>query len=130
MFIDQDTKLRVNIYYEYKGFSRLDTPEIRAMANVVEIPEPNPPEDYSDDTYFKTEQNEAPYVIYTKRPQEQIDQAENARLIQRMDALEARAARMVREAILSICEDPKLRDLDNKIDALRKKLKKTEQVPL
>lgn len=72
MFIDNDTKLRVDIQRPYKDFSRLDTPEIRAMANVVEIPDPTPPEDFSEDTYFRTEQNDAPYVIFTKRPAEQI----------------------------------------------------------
>lgn len=72
MFIDNDTKLRVNIYAPYKGFSRLDTPEIRAAANVIEIADPTPPADYSDETYYRTEQQEAPYVIYTRKSDEQI----------------------------------------------------------
>lgn len=72
IYIDNETKRRVNIYYAYKEFSRLDSPEIRARANVVEIPDPTPPADFSEDTYFRTEQNDAPYVVYTKRPAEQI----------------------------------------------------------
>lgn len=74
MFIDNDTKLRVNINAPYKGFSRLDTPEIRAAANVVEIAEPTPPADYSDAFYYRTESQEAPYVIYTRKSDEQIAQ--------------------------------------------------------
>jgi hypothetical protein len=74
MFIDNETKLRVNVNAPYKGYSKLDTPEIRAAANVVEIPEPTPPEDYSDEFYFRTEQEDAPYVVYTKKSNEAIAQ--------------------------------------------------------
>ena len=72
IWIDNDTKLRVHIQYQYKGFSRLDTPEIRAAANVVEIADPTPPGDYSDDIYYRTESQEAPYVVYTRKSDEQI----------------------------------------------------------
>lgn len=72
IYIDKETKLRVNIYYTYKGFSLLDTQEIRDRAGVIEIAEPAPPEDYSPDTYYRTEQDAAPYVIYTKKSDEQI----------------------------------------------------------
>lgn len=74
IYIDNDTKLRVNIHHRYKDFSRLDTPEIRAAANVVEIADPTPPADYSDDFYYRTESQEAPYVIYTRKSDEQIAQ--------------------------------------------------------
>ena len=123
MFIDNETKLRVDIYREYKGFSRLGTPEIRATANVVEIPDPMPPEDFSDDTYFKTEQAEAPYVICTKRPQEQIDAAEDSRLVQRMAALESNSMRAVREAVLT-GDNIRLQAIEDKIVALRQKMKR------
>ena len=56
IYIDKDTLKRVNIYYTYKGFSKLDTPEIRARAGVIEIAEPAAPEDYTDETYYRTEQ--------------------------------------------------------------------------
>jgi hypothetical protein len=72
IYIDSETKRRGNIYYTHKGFSRLHTPEIRARAGVVEIAEPTPPEDYSDEFYYRTEQDDAPYVVYTRKSDEQI----------------------------------------------------------
>lgn len=74
IWIDQDTRKRVNINAPYKGFSRLDTPEIRERAGVVEVAEPAPPADYSDDFYYRTEQDDAPYVAYTRKSDEQIQQ--------------------------------------------------------
>ena len=74
MFIDQDTLKRVNINYAYKGFSKLDTAEIRARAGVIEIAEPAAPEDYSDETYYRTEQDYSPYIIFTKKSPEQLEQ--------------------------------------------------------
>lgn len=38
----------------------------------TEIPEPAAPEDYSTDYYYRTEQDDAPYVIYTRKSDEQI----------------------------------------------------------
>ena len=67
MFIDNETKIRVDIWKPYKDFSRLDTQSIREQANVVEIPDPTPPEDYTEETYFKTESNSFPYIIYSKK---------------------------------------------------------------
>jgi hypothetical protein len=72
MFIDSTTLKRINIYAPYKGFSKLDTPEIRARAGVIEIADPAPPADYSDETYYRTEQDDAPYVIFTKKSDEQL----------------------------------------------------------
>ena len=72
VYIDQETKKRVNIYYAYKGFSRLDTPEIRAKAGVVEIPDPTPPEDYSPDVYNRQEVDHPPYVVYERKPDAEI----------------------------------------------------------
>lgn len=74
MFIDQITQKRVNIYAPYAGRSKLDTPEIRAELGIVEILDPTPPEDYSDETYYRTESDDAPYVIFTKKSDEQIAQ--------------------------------------------------------
>lgn len=76
MFIDNTTKNRVNIHTSYKGFSKLDTPEIRTRANVVEVVDPQPPQDAIDnpDYYYRTEQDSAPYVVYTKKSDEQIAQ--------------------------------------------------------
>lgn len=87
MFIDNETKLRVNVNAPYKGFSKLDTPEIRAAASVVEIPEPTPPEDYSDEFYFRTEQDDAPYVVYTKKSDAQIQAVRWTKIKQKRDDL-------------------------------------------
>lgn len=80
MFIDQDTQKRVNIYAPYAGRSKLDTPEIRAEVGVIEIADPVPPEDFSDETYYRTEQDDAPYVIFTRKSAEQLRQVELSKL--------------------------------------------------
>lgn len=75
MFIDSKTGKMVNIYAPFGGFSRLDMAEIRARAGVVEIADDPAPEDYSDDTYFRTEDwsaTQRPYVTYTRKSDEQI----------------------------------------------------------
>ena len=76
MFIDQETLKEVNIAYPYKGRSRLDTPEIRAEVGVIEIPDPQPPQDALDnpDHYFCTTTGDQmpPYKVWTKRSDEQI----------------------------------------------------------
>ena len=77
IWIDDDTKLRVNINAPYKGFSRLDTPEIRAAANVVEIADDPVPADYSDEFYYRSEDwnaTQRPYTVYTRKSDEQIAQ--------------------------------------------------------
>lgn len=85
IWIDNETRKRVNINAPYKGFSRLDTPAIRAAANVVEIADPTPPADYSDDIYYRTESQESPYVIYTKKSDEQIAQVMLTKFIAAME---------------------------------------------
>lgn len=87
MFIDNDTKLRVNINAPYKGFSRLDTPEQRAAANVVEIADDPVPADYSDDFYYRSESQESPYVIYTRKSDEQIQAVRWTKIKQKRDEL-------------------------------------------
>jgi hypothetical protein len=81
LFIDNETKRRVNIYAPYAGFSKLDTPEIRQRAGVIEIADPVPPADYSDETYYRTEQDDAPYVIYTKKSDEQLAQIADSKAL-------------------------------------------------
>ena len=75
MFIDQTTLQRVNINAPYKGRSRLNTAEIRAELGVIEIADPAPPQGAIDNPehYYRTEQNDAPYVVWTLKSQEQID---------------------------------------------------------
>lgn len=44
-----------------------------------EIADPVPPTDYSDETYYRTEQDDAPYVIYTPKAAEQVRSVLKAR---------------------------------------------------
>jgi hypothetical protein len=89
MFIDQETQFWVNIDQPYKGFSRLDTPAIRETAGLIEIPDPTPPADYSDETYYRTETGDRmpPYVVFTKKSAEQLAQLRTAKLKQIRDDL-------------------------------------------
>lgn len=45
----------------------------------TEIPEPAAPDDYSTDYYYRTEQDDTPYVIYTRKSDEQIAQINQAK---------------------------------------------------
>jgi hypothetical protein len=71
MFIFKTTKLRANPYAPYTAPDGTRYPRI-PMELLDEIPDPQPPEDYSPDTYFRTEQDDAPYVVYTRKSDEQI----------------------------------------------------------
>lgn len=51
----------------------LSFPSAMAALGVQEISEPAPPADYEEYLYYRTEQENAPYVVYTRKPQEQID---------------------------------------------------------
>lgn len=77
MYIDNDTKLRVNINAPYKGFSRLDTPEIRAAANVVAITDPVRGDEAF---YYNTEQEAAPYLVVEPKPVESVREMLKARV--------------------------------------------------
>jgi hypothetical protein len=48
---------------------------------LTEIPDPTPPEDYSDETYYRTEQDDAPYVVYTKKSDEQLQQLADSKAL-------------------------------------------------
>lgn len=77
-------KKRVNIYAPYtdaKGvtYANLTDPELRKKLKVKEVVEPEAPEDYSKDYYYRTESDEAPYVIYTRKSDEQIAQLEQSK---------------------------------------------------
>ena len=94
IWIDNDTLLRVNIHAPYKDFSRLDTNEIRVAANVVEIADPTPPtptEGFTlDEEYFRTEQDDTPYIVWTRKAQEQLDDV-TARKAKQAAKVEAKA---------------------------------------
>ena len=71
MFIWKDTLKRCNIYAPYvdnKGTKYTQVPSDL----YVEIDNPIPPEDYVEEHYYKTEQEDAPYVVYTKKSEEQL----------------------------------------------------------
>lgn len=72
------TKLRCNPHAPYtdeKGTRYLTVP-----AELYEFaPVPTPPAGYNPDHYYVTEQSTAPYVIYTKKSDEQIAQIELAK---------------------------------------------------
>jgi hypothetical protein len=70
MFIDKDTLKRINIYGPYKGFSKLDTPEIRERAGLIEIPDPVRG---NDEIEYTQELDDAPYIVITPKSPEQLD---------------------------------------------------------
>ena len=125
LYIDEETGRRVNIHGTYKGFSKLDTPEIRDRAGVIEIKDDPKPEDFSDDIYYPEEDWNAttrPYIVYKRRPQEVIDDIANHRLIAEMGQLESNSVRAMREAILT-GDHSRLQELEDRISVLRKKIK-------
>ena len=114
MFILSSTQRRINIDAPFTTpdgvtYANLRDPAVREQLGVQEIADPLPPEDYSDETYYRTEQDDAPYVVYTRKSDEQIEQARRARALARIAALEdeqlRQTARMVRERTLKEAED-------------------------
>lgn len=79
MYIFKATKLRGPAYPEHTPYTAPDGTRHASTPRdlLQEIAEPKPPGDYSEATYFRTEQDDAPYVVYTRKPQEMID-ANNA----------------------------------------------------
>jgi hypothetical protein len=145
MFIDINKRV-VNIYAPYTNFEgtifgNLTNPAVRELLGIVEIPEPTPPEDYSSDTYYRTEQEFEPYVVYTKKSDEQIKQIADAKVQAQIDFLESSTMlpRVTREFMLlsfaaqAAAQTPpvdpmtsvaykKLKELDDQIAALRSQL--------
>ena len=90
IYIDQETGKMVNINAPYKGRSRLDTPEIRAAVGVIGIEEDAPPAGWSYDTHDRREDWEAtqrPYIIYTRKSDEQISATRWGKIKQKRDEL-------------------------------------------
>ena len=125
MFIDSETGKLVNIHAPYKGRSRLDTKELREAVGVIEIADDPAPEDYSEDLYFRTEDwsaTQRPYVTYTRKSDEQINEVANNKVKAQIAALEARQHRAIREATLT-GDKTRLQKLDDDIAALRSQLR-------
>ncbi len=79
MFIHKQTQKRVNPYasVELDGIRYPSYP--RHL--LEEIQDPQPPEDYSDETYYRTEQDDAPYIVYTKKSEEQLTHLANSKAV-------------------------------------------------
>jgi hypothetical protein len=120
MFISNTTQKRVNIYAPYTDSEGTTYP--RMPENLyTEIPDPTPPQDYTDETYYRTEQDDAPYVVYTKKSEAQLDQLHNAKVKAQIAAIEAGQARAVREAALGNTQH--LQDIETAVVLLRGQLK-------
>jgi hypothetical protein len=114
MFIFKATQLRgpaypaSTPYTSPDGTRHLGTP----MDLLEEVAEPSPPADYSDKLYYRTEQDEAPYVVYTRKSDVQIAQQENAERLAKIAALEEQQrrdmARYDRESMLAKIEQEAL----------------------
>ena len=75
MFILNEKRINIHAPFttsEGVTYGNLTDPLIRNQLGVLEISEPVPPDDYSDDLYYRTEQDESPYVVYTRKSDEQI----------------------------------------------------------
>lgn len=100
MFVDQNQR-RINIDAPFvasdgRGLANLRDPAERERYGVVEIPDPVPPADYSDELYYRTEQDDAPYVVFTRKSDEQIAALNKAKLDAKLALV-----RGVREGILN-----------------------------
>lgn len=74
MFIRNNKRFNIYAQQTIDGVTYLNflDPVLRAELGITELAEPVAPADYSDDTYFRNESDEAPYVTYTKRPEDQL----------------------------------------------------------
>ncbi|MCA3116420.1 MAG: hypothetical protein ING91_19495 [Rhodocyclaceae bacterium] len=130
MFIRDQKRINIHAPYETPDgirYGNLVDPYLRAAFGILEIPEPQPPADYSEDTHFRTEQDDAPYVVYTRKSNEQISQAKRARVLAQVAALEQSTMlpRPVREGMLSMPgaeQQPwfaRVKAVDDEVAALR-----------
>ena len=74
MFIRNNKRFNIYASAVIDGvrYANFLNPDVRAQLGITEIPEPDAPVDYSADTYYRTEQDDAPYVVYTKKSPEQL----------------------------------------------------------
>lgn len=78
MFIRNDKRFNIYASQEIDGvtYPSFTDPVLREKLGITEIPDPVPPEDYSDETYYRTEQDDYPYIVYTRKSDEQIAEQE------------------------------------------------------
>jgi hypothetical protein len=119
MFISIETNRRVNPFATYRDSEGTTYPRMPEHL-YQEIMEPFPPEDYTDETYYRTEQDSSPYVVFTRKSDDQLRELGNSKIKSQIAAIEAGQARAVREAALG---DPNyLTQLEAQIQALREQL--------
>jgi len=142
MLIFKDTKKRANQFAPYTApdgtkYSRVP------MELLEEVVEPQPPEDYNEDLYYRSEQDEAPYVVFTRKSDEQIAEQARARAAMEIESLERQhmLPRPVRDSLLALAEKEaaalgytseqlrvvnagyrRVKELDEQINELRMKL--------
>ena len=93
MYIDKTGK-RINPYsnIEVEGVTYygniLQFPDILSTLGIHEIEEPVVPDEYDQEFWYKQEVDESPYVIYTKKSDDQIEEIKRNRLQLQIDALE------------------------------------------
>lgn len=76
MFVKDGKRFNIYAPVVYNGtrFSNAVDPTVRQLLGVTEITDPEPPLDYSEETYYRSEVDDPPYVVYTPKPLEQIAQ--------------------------------------------------------
>lgn len=91
----KDTKKRANQFAEYTSSDGTRYPWVPSdLLEVIDLP--FPPEDYSDETYYRTEQDTAPYVIYTRKSDEVIQQLMLSKFISAMESYYDEVAKVKR----------------------------------
>lgn len=84
------------------------------------------PDDFSDETYYRTEQDDAPYVVYTQKSPKQLKQVRNQKRKERIARIEDRQSlRAIREALLS-GDKTKLQEIEDQVIAVRGELEVEE----
>lgn len=75
MYIKDGKRFNVYAPVEVNGmrFTNATDPVVRNLLGVTSIDEPQPPEGYSEDTHYRTEIDDSPYVVYTEKPTEVLD---------------------------------------------------------
>lgn len=81
MFIRNSKRFNIHASATIDGvtYPNFLSPELRGQLGITEIADPAPPADYSEETYYRTEQDDSPYVVFTKKSAEQIKQQENVK---------------------------------------------------
>lgn len=86
MFIWKDTQKRCNPYAPFVDAAGTKHRKVPQKL-YEEIPDPVPPADYSEDTHFRIELDEAPYVVFEPKSAEQVAAIRWERLKQIRDEL-------------------------------------------